>query len=361
MSASKLVLVVDDDQNNREILRMLITGLGHRPDAACSGEEALEKLKMGPDLVLMDVMMPGMDGFETTRKIREDPDFGDVPIIMVTALTSREDRLRAVEAGANDFVTKPVDRVELRIRSASLLKMKEAQDTIKRHRCELEATVERRTAALKQALEDMAEARRRTQQAHLDTIFRLALASEFKDGDTGAHIQRIGDVAALLAESLGMDSRDVKILRYACPMHDVGKIGVPESILGKPGKLSVEEWDIMKQHTVVGARLLEGSPSEFLQVGEVIARSHHEKWDGTGYPEGLAADNIPIWGRICAIADVFDALTSDRPYREAIPSHEALDTIKAGRGSHFDPQLVDLFVDKFDDILRIQEKYRNVE
>ncbi|MBW2596022.1 MAG: response regulator, partial [Deltaproteobacteria bacterium] len=202
MSQPKRILIVDDEKLNRELLEILVASLGHKPEIARDGVEALAMMKLDIDLVLLDVMMPGMDGFEVARRIREDPDTSDIPIVMVTSLTSKEDRFRAVEAGANDFITKPIDKTELQVRTANLLKMKESQDAIKRYQVELENKVEQRTEDLRLALQDMAEAQRKTHKAHLDTIVRLAIAAEYKDEDTAAHIHRMSHYCAIIARGL---------------------------------------------------------------------------------------------------------------------------------------------------------------
>jgi len=358
MDKPKRILIVDDVEQNRELLESIVTSLGHESEMAEDGVEALAKLKLDIDLVLLDVHMPGMDGFEVARRIRQDPDVGDIPIVMVTALTSKEDRLRAVEAGANDFITKPVDITEVRVRTASLLKMKEAQDAVKQYQAELEEKVEKRTADLRKALQDMVEAQRRTQEAHLDTIHRLALAAELKDPTTASHIHRISRYCGLLAKAIALSPGEVDLILYASPMHDVGKIGTPDSILLKPAKLDDQERKIIKRHTILGGDILSNSTSELLQVGGVIALSHHEKWDGSGYPHGLTGEDIHLYGRICAIADVFDALTTERPYKTIFSNDESIKIMKDGRGKHFDPKLLDLFFDNFAEVIDIQEKYR---
>ncbi len=357
MAEPRRILVVDDEEPNRELLDALLTSLGYQTEMACDGGEALARLDRSVDLVLLDVMMPGIDGFEITRQIRTHNDYGDIPIVMVTALTSREDRLRAVVAGANDFITKPIDKVELRTRVASLLRMKDAQDQIKRHKEELEILVEKRTAALRQALDQMAEARRKTQEAHLDTVYRLAIAAECRDGDTGAHILRVKQFTALIARHLKLPEEEAELISHAAAMHDVGKIGIPDAILRKPGGLSEEEWHIMKQHSSIGAQILSGSSSELLRAGEIIALSHHEKWDGSGYPRGLAGDSIPLWGRICAVADVFDALVSDRVYRRRLTNEKAFQILRESRGTHLDRELVDLFLDHEDEVVTILQDH----
>jgi putative two-component system response regulator len=350
----KRVLVVDDQEDMRHMQVRVLKNLGYEVELARDGLEALAKLELDVDLVLLDAEMPGMDGFAVARRIRQDPRFTDLPIIMVTGLGGQEDRLRAVEAGVNDFISKPFEINELRLRSQSLLKLKEVGDALKRHRAELELTVEVRTAALRRALEETAAAQRRTQEAHLDTIRRLVIAAEYKDRDTAAHIERIGRFSEVVARALTLAPGQVEIIGHAAPMHDVGKIGIPDAILLKPGKLTRDEWAIMQRHTEMGARILHGSPSEVLQVGEEIALSHHEKWDGSGYPRGLSGDGIPLAGRICTVADVFDALTSDRRYRDALPNSAVYDMLQKLRGSHFDPPIVDAFLAHRDDIELIQ-------
>ncbi len=359
MNTPRSILVVDDEELNRELLDAQLACLGHCAEFAENGVEALAKLTPDIDLVLLDAMMPEMDGFTVARRVREDPRYYDLPIIMVTALSGKADRLRAVEAGANDFITKLVDRIELQVRTASLLKMKAAQDAVKRHRAELEETVRQRTAELRQAVHDLAEAQRRTHEAHLDTIHRLALAAEYRDNDTSAHIHRVGDYCALIARALGLPEDEVEIIRHASPMHDVGKLGIPDAILLKPGALTPEERAVIEQHALIGARILHGSEAKLLQVGEVIALSHHEKWDGSGYPYGLTGEEIPLYGRICAVVDVFDALTSKRPYKEAFSNEKACDILRAGRGTHFDPRVLDLFFAHFSEVLAIQQQYRD--
>jgi putative two-component system response regulator len=353
------VLVVDDQEDTRLIQGRILKNLGYQVELAQDGHEALAKLELDIDLVLLDAEMPGMDGFAVARRIRQDPRLTDLPIIMVTGLGGMEDRLRAVEAGVNDFISKPFEINELRLRSQWLLKLKEASDLLKRQQAHLERTVEKRTAALRRALEEMATAQRRTQDAHLDTIRRLVLAAEYKDRDTAAHIERIGRFSEVIARRLKLSPGQIETIRHAAPMHDVGKIGIPDAILLKPGKLTAEEWSIMKRHTEMGARILHGSPSEVLQAGEEIALSHHEKWDGSGYPNALRGEAIPLRGRICTVADVFDALTSNRHYRDALPSETVYDLIEAQAERHFDPQIVAAFLASKPAIEGIQQEYRD--
>lgn len=353
----KHILLVDDEAEILDFLESHFQSLGHQVDRASDGCEALKKLSKSTDLILLDIKMPGMDGFEVAQKVREHSQHFDVPILMTTALGDKENRLRAVEAGVNDFLAKPIDILELNIRSNSLLKMKEAQDAIKFHQLELEEKIKERTLSLREALGDVLEAQKKTREAHLETIHHLAVAAEYRDNDTGAHIRRVSEYCGLIADGLNLPLKKVDLIRHASPMHDIGKIVVPQRILMKEGKLEPEEWAIMKQHPTVGADILRGSSSDLLQTAEMIAISHHEKWDGSGYPLGLSGESIPIEGRICAIGDVFDALTSTRPYKEAYSPETAFAIIHDEQGTHFDPKLAGIFFQKRDEIIEIHRRY----
>lgn len=357
MSKPKRILIVDDEESNRDLLEAMVNSFGHESETARDGIEAVAKLKLDIDLVLLDIMMPGMDGFEVARQIRNEQKVSDLPIIMVTALTSKDVRLRTVKAGANDFITKPVDKIELKIRMTSLLKMKEVQDAVKQHKAELEVKVKERTEQLRNALNESVEAERKTRKAQIETIHRLVVAAEYKDEDTANHIKRMSHYSRILASSLHLSPGEVETIHLASPMHDVGKMGTPDNILFKPGKHTPEEWVIMKQHATFGGRILNGSSAKLLQAGEIIALSHHEKWDGSGYPKGLAGEDIPLWGRVCAVADVFDALVSKRPYKEAFSIEKTLKIMKDGQGKHFEPRLLDLFLENLDEVFAIQKKY----
>lgn len=354
----KRLLVVDDDCDGRRTLVRVLRSFGHHVETARDGIEGIAKLDLDIDLVLLDAAMPGMDGYAVAEWIRDDDAYGDLPIIMVTGLNGREDRLRAVEVGVNDFISKPFDITELRLRSTWLLKMKETTDALKLHRAELEEMVAERTAALRRALEETATAHRDTKAAHLDTIRRLVLAAEYKNSNTATHIERIGLYCECLGRKLLLSPGDVEVLRHASPMHDVGKLGIPDAILVKPGKLTLEEWEVMKEHTIIGAHILHGSPSDLLRAGAVIALCHHERWDGTGYPRGLAGEEIPLFARICAVADYFDAVTTNRAYRKAFPNHTAYEMMAAARGTHFDPNLLDVFMNHRAEIETVQAAHR---
>ncbi|GFK95410.1 Cyclic di-GMP phosphodiesterase response regulator RpfG [Fundidesulfovibrio magnetotacticus] len=358
---SRRILVADDEAVNLKVLAAFVRDFGHEAVLAGSGDEALARFDPTIDLALLDVLMPGIDGFEVVRRIRRDPLLKDIPVIMVTALTGREERLAAVEAGANDFIAKPIDKTELKVRMASLLRMKQSQDELKRYQATLEDMVSQRTVALSLALENVQQMQRSVEASQRETIFRLAAAAEYKDDNTASHIRRMSEYSALLGGLAGLGKHEVEVLRHASPMHDVGKMGIPDSILIKPARLTPEEWEIMKTHTLIGRRILQNSDSELLQAAEVIAISHHERWDGTGYPHGVAGPSIPIFGRICAVADVFDALTTPRPYKEAFPNEKALAIMREEqeKGRHFDPALFALFLDNLDGFLNIQAEFQD--
>jgi len=351
MKDKPVILIVDDQPQNIELLEAHLAPHGYEIVKAANGEEALGKLSRHEvDLILLDVMMPGMDGFEVISRVRKNSANRLLPIILVTALRETEDRVKGIEAGCDDFISKPVDKMELLARVRSLLKVKAYNDLMSNYRTELESEVARRTGELERAFQ-------RIKAASLDTIYRLSMAAEYKDEDTGAHIKRMSRYSAAVARRMGLDESTVEIILYAAPMHDVGKIGILDRILTKPAKLDPLEWKIMKLHTVIGARILKGSDAEFIMMGESIAECHHEKWDGSGYPKGLKNTEIPVAGRITAIADVFDALTSRRPYKEPFSVEKSLAIISDGRGSHFDPDVVDAFFAIQDEILTIKTQY----
>jgi len=339
------VLVVDDIKTNIDILERTL-GKEYHVEAAMDGESALKVVeKAPPDLILLDIMMPGMDGYEVCRRLKSREKTQYIPVIFLTGMCEAESEARGLRLGAVDFITKPFSRDLVRARVHNHLALKLHQD-------HLEDIVKERTTALQTTLDKLTE-------ASLDTIFRLSKAAEYKDEDTSLHIKRVSDFAAAVGGRLGLNNNVVENLRYAAPMHDIGKIGIPDRILLKPGKLDAEEWEIMKQHTVIGGKILQGANNDFLKMGEKIALTHHEKWDGTGYPNGLEKREIPVEGRIVAVVDVFDALTSKRPYKNSFSIEKSYGIIREGRGEHFDPEIVDAFFDISDEILAVKERYKD--
>lgn len=352
MAASKKILIVDDEERNIKILAVLCGHHGHTILKAFNGRQAVDQARAHkPDIILMDVMMPEMDGFAATEILKADEATRHIPIIIITALDSREDRLRGIQAGADDFLNKPIDAEEFSLRLRNNLRNKEFHDFLENHAHILEQQVAERTEQLR--------------RGYIDTIYRLVLTSEYKDEDTGSHIKRISHYTREIAERLGMPDDFSDRIFYAAPMHDIGKVATPDRILLKDGPLTPEEWEIMRNHTVIGAKILEGSDSPYLKMAVDIARYHHERWDGTGYPRGLAGEDIPLTARIMNICDQYDAIRSKRPYKESLNHRKTVEIITQGDGrtspNHFDPVILETFVqlaDRFNDIF---ESYQDEE
>ena len=342
------ILIVDDDERNVRLMEAILKVEGYAIRLAFSGEEALKSIEEEPpDLILLDVMMPGMSGFDVAGKLKLNPETKTIPIIMVTALHDRNSRLLALEHGAEEFLSKPVDRAELWVRVRNLLRLKEYQNFLADHNRILEEQVAQRTAQLR--------------EAYRETIYTMTRAAEYKDEETSAHIRRVSYYSRTLAERLGMDALSQDQIFHASPMHDVGKIAIPDSIMLKPGGLNAEEWAVMREHTVLGHRILSKGKSDYLKMGAEIALNHHERWDGGGYPNGRKGEEIPLPARIMAICDVYDALRSKRPYKEPFEHARAVEIITKGDGrtapGHFDPAVLAAFVAAANEFMQIYEQH----
>lgn len=336
MSEGAEILIVDDSPSNIDVLSDLLSD--HRRRVAIDGPTALRLSQVRPpDLILLDVLMPRMDGFEVCRQLKADPITAGIPVIFITGLGDERSETLGFEVGGVDYITKPFNAKVVRARVQTQIELKAARDALRSENARLEARVEARTTELHGALREL-------HRSALDTVFRLGLAAEFKDDDTGQHVLRMADYAVAVARELGWDEQRLELLLHAAPMHDIGKIALPDSILKKPGPLDAAEWEIVKRHPLIGGRILSGSSSEVIRLAEVVALTHHEKWNGSGYPHGIAGDAIPLVGRVVAVCDVFDALTVRRPYKQPFPWQNAIAVIRDGSGSHFDPEVVAAFL-----------------
>ncbi|MEM6296619.1 MAG: HD domain-containing phosphohydrolase [Myxococcota bacterium] len=354
------ILVVDDEVQIRRVIRKVLTAEGYDIIEAKGGDEALETLAgIDVDTVLLDLRMPGMTGVEVCKRIRSTRRHAHTPVVFLSGAAERSVRRQAREAGADDFLAKPFDEAELKARIRSSVFHNKHSSVMAQESARLRVEVDGQTRALHEARIALDRARRELEAAQFETIERLTKAAEFRDDETAAHLQRMSHYSRILARKVGLDDYTAELIRTASPMHDVGKIGIPDSILLKPGKLTRDEYDVMKQHTEIGFRILSGSESELLKLAASIARTHHEKFDGSGYPRGLVAQEIPIEGRIVAVADVFDALTSERPYKKAWPLERALGLLNDGRGKHFDGDLVELFIGSMDEVLEIKRQFED--
>ena len=318
------ILVVDDEATNLSVLRQILKQ-HYRLLFAKAPEKALELAEAElPDLILLDVMMPQMNGYQVCEQLKRNALTQHIPVIFVSALSDAAEEAQGFAVGGVDYITKPVSGAIVRARVATHLSLVQV-DELKKTRLEI--------------------------------VQRLGLAAEYKDNETGLHVIRMSHYSHIIARAAGFDEAMAEDLLHAAPMHDIGKIGIPDSILQKPGKLTPEEWAIMREHPVIGARIIGVHAVGLLHMAHDIALTHHERWDGSGYPRGLQGEEIPIVGRIVAVADVFDALTTQRPYKKAWPLNEAIAYIREQRGKHFDPYLVDVFLEQLPAVLEVKERW----
>ncbi len=363
-TAAPNILIIDDEPINIRVITKYLHELGYtRCTGLSDSRQAIYSITNDvPDLVILDVMMPHVTGIEILAKLRANPDTAHLPVLVLTAAVDRETRLAVLESGATDFLSKPIDPSELSPRVRNALTVKKFHDSLRHQAQNLEIAVRMRTAELEASRQDI--------------IHCLARAAEFRDDDTGQHVLRVGRYAGIIAQAMGLGPDEVDHIRQAAQLHDIGKIGVPDSILLKRGKLEPDEFERMQKHTCIGKRVIERLPqhewdelrkhvqigamildiprSPVLQMAARIALTHHEWWDGNGYPLGLAGEDIPLEGRITAVADVFDALSSKRPYKRPFPREKCFQIISEERGTHFDPKVVDAFFSMRDAIVKIQ-------
>lgn len=348
--STSTILIVDDEQNNITLLETLLQMQGYTTISAKSGLEALRMAATDkPDLILLDVVMPDMDGFETVAKLKANPETHHVPVIMITALDDRETKTKALQAGAEEFLSKPINHTDLTIRVRNLLRLKKYSDLLAGDNHALEELVRQRTEQL--------------DEAYCDTVHTLVRAAEHKDEGTGQHIKRIGHYCRMLASAMQFRPSFSNAIFHASPMHDIGKIGIPDSIMLKASDLTHEEWVTMKTHCALGANILTSGTSPYVKMGAEIALNHHERWDGSGYPNGLEGEEIPISARIMQICDVYDALRSKRPYKHAMDHQDAIEIISHGDGrtkpEHFDPNVLDHFKKQAGQFALIFELYQD--
>jgi putative two-component system response regulator len=346
----KKILIVDDEHLNRELLKVMLEYEGYIIKSVNSGEEALKSVAQDPpDLILLDIMMPGLNGNRVAGKLKKNPETLSIPIIMVTSIDNHDAKLTALKLGADDFLTKPVDRAEIILRVRNMLRLKDYSDLISDYNHKLEAKVKERTAKL--------------ESAYKETILTMVSAAEFKDEETGAHVRRIAHYSYLLGRLLGLSKKMNKALFYASPMHDIGKIGISDAILFKKDPFTAKEREIMNTHSAIGAKILQNGDSPFIKMGAEIALNHHERWDGTGYPNGISGEDIPLSARIMALCDVYDALRSKRPYKPAFSHEKAVKIIIEGDGrtmpEHFDPKVLAAFAAHPENFQKVYEKYKD--
>ena len=350
------ILIVDDEEPIRRLLGYLLEPHGYKVALAGEAREARQRMESGSyALVLCDVNMPGESGMDLIRHILTQ--YPSTAVIMITGLDSPVLANAALDMGAFGYVIKPFEANEVLINVANALRRRKLEIENAMHRENLEEVVRTRTIALQQALEWLERSEKELRLSREETIQRLAIAAEYRDSSTAQHIQRVSHYCELLARRYGLSPERCDLIRTASPMHDIGKIGTPDHVLLKPGKFTPEEFKVITQHTEIGYRILAGSDSELLKVAALIAWTHHERFDGTGYPRGLKGETIPLEGRITAIADNFDALTTQRVYKPAYDFDHAKELMLKERGKHFDPELLDIFFDSMEEITRIYDQF----
>ena len=350
------LLIADDEDALRRWEERVMRDQGYSCEGAGDAVAVRERLSQDSyQLALLDVNMPGESGIELLAYIRRE--YPEVAVLMVTGEDSTELAMTAIEQGAYGYLIKPVAAGELLINVANALHRRRGELQNQRLLARLQRTVDERSSKLEEALQDLELSETKVWVSQAETIFRLARMVEFRDEETGHHLHRMSSYCEIVARQIGHDEQRCELIRLASQLHDVGKVAIPDSILLKRGKLTPEEFEVIKSHAEIGFQMLSGSASEVVQMGALIARTHHERWDGEGYPRGLTGEDIPLEGRIAAVADVFDALTSDRVYRSALPIRSATEMMRSERDSHFDQRLLDVFLGALPEIEAIRQAY----
>jgi len=363
---TKHILIVDDEVFNLRFLNDFLSGEGYKITLAENGKKALEILETFdksdlPDLIITDINMPEIDGLTLIKKIKSCPELQTIPIIVITGYADTTTKIEALALDIDDFLHKPFNIIELGLRVKNLLRKKEYFDSLSIINSVLKEFGYKTHEKLELAIKKLNWALHELKSRELEIVMRLLTACEYRDDDTFDHVLRMSHYSGLIATAINYKSHPIYNLMLASAMHDIGKIGVPDSILLKPGKLTDSEWQIIKMHPAIGKKMLQNSRSPLIKLAEIIAYTHHEKWDGSGYPEGLKEKEIPLEGRIVAIADVFDALTSKRPYKEAFPISKSVKIMMNSCGSHFDPELLKIFLDNLDKIREIKKTFTGIK
>jgi len=360
------ILIADNDKKNLDHMTELLEATNYTFEIVKNGFEVLQKTKeFSPDLIFLNSKISDVDGFEICRKLKENKSTQHIPVVLMTEAAESYPKIKGLSVGANDFITKPVDRTELTVRIENLLRIKDFEDFLNKHNELLEKEVLERTKELKNTLSKLNGSRQELQVSYIESVHRLSIMAEYRDEDTAAHIIRIGHYSKIIADHLGWPEESQETILFAMPLHDIGKIGIPSDILLKPKALTAEEFALMKTHTTIGAKILYKTKSKYLQMAEKISLTHHEKWDGSGYPQGLKGEEIPIEGRIGIIVDQYDSLRITRPYRPGFDHAKTVEIITKGDGrtlpEHFDLKILQAFKERHEEFDTIFELNKEVD
>lgn len=356
----KNVLIVDDSPENIKRLKIILEDK-YNIKAAIDGLKAWNALEANSDIsiILLDINMPVMNGYELCEKLKADPRFEEIPVIFITASQEEDDESKGFELGASDFITKPFSVTKVRARVDAHVSLHTQKIKLRETITELDEYKDNLESMVQEGLYEISQLNEEITSTQKEVILNFGSIAESRSKETGLHVKRVATYSYLLAKFYGLDEDDAQLLKMASPMHDIGKIGIPDNILHKAGKLDLQEWKTMQTHSELGFNMLNHSERPLFKAASVIAYEHHEKWDGSGYPRGLAGEDIHIYGRITALADVFDALGSDRCYKKAWEDEKIFNLFKDEKAKHFDPKLIDIFFDNLDSFLEVREKLKD--